>query len=80
LPPAVILTAQYDPLRDEGNAYATALTAAGNQVVSFEAEDMSHGFVLLLNILPQASEWLQRIAASLKQVLQQARTPAGAES
>lgn len=72
LPPAVVLTARYDPLRDEGNAYAEALRAAGNKVIAFEAEDMAHGFILMINLLPEATEWVQRIAASLREFLPRA--------
>ncbi|MES2258387.1 MAG: alpha/beta hydrolase [Pseudomonadota bacterium] len=69
LPPAVVLTARHDPLRDEGNAYATALRAAGNEVVSFEVDNMAHGFILMINLLPEATEWVHRIAASLREFL-----------
>ncbi|HEX8602609.1 MAG TPA: alpha/beta hydrolase [Pseudoduganella sp.] len=73
LPPAVVLTAQYDPLRDEGKAYAASLRAAGNEVVAFEAEEMGHGFILLINVLPEATTWVGRIADSLRQILRTGR-------
>jgi acetyl esterase len=43
LPPALILTANYDPLRDEGKAYADKLSAAGVEVVYRNYENV-HGF------------------------------------
>lgn len=69
LPPALVLTAQYDPLRDEGKAYAAALRAAGNQVVAFEADGLAHGFILMLGLLPEATQWVQRLAASLRDIV-----------
>ncbi len=44
LPPAIVLTAQYDPLLDDGRAYAQRLRAAGNEVVYKEYKGMIHGF------------------------------------
>ncbi len=45
LPPAFVLTAQYDPLKDEGTKYAEQLKAGGNQVYFKEYRGMIHGFI-----------------------------------
>ncbi len=42
LPPAMVVTCQFDPLRDEGNAYADALTAAGVPVRHLQCEGQTH--------------------------------------
>ncbi len=55
LPPAFVLTAGYDPLLDEGRAYAERLAKAGVEVAYREYGDMIHGFVLFGGALDSAN-------------------------
>jgi acetyl esterase len=66
LPPATVITAQYDPLRDEGDAYAQKLKAAGVEVDWACAPGMVHGFFAMFQIVPEAWEWVDMGAANLK--------------
>ena len=45
LPPALVFTAGFDPLRDEGRAYADRLAAAGVKTIHREFDSLIHGFV-----------------------------------
>ena len=66
LPPALIITAQYDPLRDEGEAYGEALRAAGNTVTVHRYETMGHVFVQLAGMIEQGREAITEVATALK--------------
>jgi acetyl esterase len=68
LPPTLILTAEFDPLRDEGVAYAERLTEAGVPVEHVHASDQMHGFLLLGRVVPSASALIDRTADSLARV------------
>jgi acetyl esterase len=63
LAPAVIGVAQYDPLRDEGLAYADALRAAGVDVFARSYQGMIHTFAAMYNISPAADAALKDILA-----------------
>lgn len=54
MPPAVVVTASLDPIRDQGRAYAGALAAAGVPVTFREAVGTIHGFVTLRRAVPSA--------------------------
>ena len=61
LPPAVVLTAGFDPLRDEGEAYARALRLAGVPTTWLDAADLLHGFLNMDGVLPAAERELTRL-------------------
>jgi acetyl esterase len=69
LPPAYITLAGFDPLHDEGLAYAEKLRAAGVPVTVADYPDMVHDFIYLQAVLPQASEALNAAAKALKDAL-----------
>jgi acetyl esterase len=66
LPPAFVLTAGYDPLVDEGRAYAEALAKAGVEVSYREYADMVHGFVLFGGVVDTANAALAECCEQLR--------------
>jgi len=70
LPPALIITAGYDPLRDEGKAYAERLAAAGVPVAYRCYAGMIHGFITMGKVLDGAQAALEESAAALATVFQ----------
>ena len=69
LPPAFIVTAGYDPLRDGGQAYAKRLEEAGGAVEHRCYQSTIHGFINMTKAIPVATEALAESAAKLKAAL-----------
>jgi acetyl esterase len=74
LPPAIIHTAEFDPVRDEGNAYAKRLAAAGVAVDHTCHDGMVHNFHAMGAVLPQAATVLARIGEQVRHVLARSST------
>ena len=68
LPPALVLSAGFDPLQDEDKAYADKLAQAGVQVKYSHYETMLHGFIAMPGALDQAKAALSECAAELRNV------------
>jgi len=66
LPPAFVITAGYDPLRDEGREYAERLAQAGVEVAYREYSDMVHGFLLFGGVLDTANTAVADCCAALR--------------
>jgi acetyl esterase len=66
LPPATVLTAEFDPLRDEGESYAARLRAAGVPAVLTRYDGMIHGFFPQPALFPQAEAAIDVVAGALR--------------
>lgn len=62
--PALVLTAEYDVLRDEGEAYAAALSRSGVAATHHRVDGLTHGFIRLHNHVDEADEALTKVAAA----------------
>jgi acetyl esterase len=66
LPPTLIITAEFDPVRDDGAAYAKALSQAGVETTYSEYKGMIHGFALMAGIIPDGRRAIEEIAAAIR--------------
>jgi acetyl esterase len=66
MPPTYLVTAGFDPLRDEGEAFADRLTQAGVSVVLKRQDDLIHGFISMLAIGDRCREALAEAASALR--------------
>jgi acetyl esterase len=68
LPPALVVTAEYDPLRDEGEYYADRLRAAGTPAVTSRWDGMNHGFFFWVGRVDKAGEAMAESCQWLRQI------------
>jgi acetyl esterase len=69
LPPALLLVASHDPLRDEALAYGQALAAAGTAVELVEYHGLAHGFVSMAGLIGAARTAQRHCAMHLSRAL-----------
>ena len=69
LPPALVLIAGHDPLRDEGLAYAQQLTLAGSRSTLVNFERQIHGFITMGRLIDEANVAVELCAAQLRRGL-----------
>ena len=69
LPPALVVTAGFDPLRDEGETYAARLQEAGVKAECVRYEGVTHGFVLMGAVLDEGRKSIADMGAALKAAL-----------
>jgi acetyl esterase len=65
LPPAIVLTAEHDPLRDEGEAYAARLALAGVPVTQQRFTGQMHAFFTMVGLLPGSAAAIDYVAEQL---------------
>ena len=68
LPPAVILTAEYDPLRGDGDAYGAALRRAGVEASVVRYQGVTHDTPIFAGALPAARRWHDDVVAALRRL------------
>jgi cation diffusion facilitator CzcD-associated flavoprotein CzcO/acetyl esterase/lipase len=66
LPPAIIVTCEFDPLRDEGEAYAAALSAAGADVQQIGARGHTHTSLTMVDVVISGAPYRQIMAEALR--------------
>jgi acetyl esterase len=77
LPPAIVVTDEYDPLRDEGRAYAQQLREAGVAVTAHQYDDMMHVFFQFVNVFERGNEAVERVGEEIRAAVGGAGGPAG---
>jgi acetyl esterase len=76
LPPAIVVTAEFDPLRDEGEAYAEKLRQAGVPVKLRRYDGMIHGFMSMFDYIDRGRDAVAAVGADVRELVKE-RSAAG---
>jgi acetyl esterase len=69
LPPALVVTAEFDVLRDEGEAYARRMQEAGVKVKLMRCNGMVHGFLSMIGLIKRATKYFEQVAGEIRKMV-----------
>lgn len=69
LPPALVVTAEFDVLRDEGETYARRMQEAGVKVQLMRCNGVVHGFLSTIGLIKRATQYFEQIAAEIRKLV-----------
>ena len=70
LPPALVVTAEFDVLRDEGEAYARRMQEAGVKVQLMRCNGMVHGFLSSIGLIKRATQYFEQVAEEIRKMVE----------
>ena len=78
-PPALMITAEFDPLRDEGEAYGKRLTEAGVETTITRYDGVVHGFFTMNAVVEKSQQAVDEASAALRKAFARSAAPSAAD-